>query len=139
MVWKDGDIVDIKPNSKTAEKLNDPYADIKSQIEITLKYEGLAYNKNETLPPDALWEWEVIYLFDGYWEISKTLNIKGHDITILMSAVEVNDLVKTRKEKRRVAAEFTKKNIPRNLTRKIGTYLGGKRRPRKNGKATRRR
>lgn len=135
MVWKDGDIVDIKPNSQTHEKLDYHDADIKSQIELELKHEGIAYDKKETLPEDALWGWEVVVYSDSYMEIRKTLKIKGHNIEIQMSPVNDSDLVKTRKAQRELTAELVKKSeIPRDIIRKIGQFVGGKRRPRKTRK-----
>lgn len=135
MVWKDGDIVDIKRKSETHEKLDYHDADSKAQIELELKHEGIAYDKKEALPIDALWGWEVIVYSDSYMEIRKTLNIKGHDIEIQMSPVNDSDLVKTRKAQRELAAELVKKpGIPRDIIRKIGQIVGGKRRPRKTRK-----
>lgn len=135
MVWKDGDIVDIKPRSETHEKLDYPYADSKGQIELELKHEGIAYDKKEPLPDDALWGWEVVIYPDSYMEIRKTLNIKGIDIEIQMSPVNDSDLVKKRKAQRELTAELVKKpGIPRDIIRKISQFVGGKRTSRKTRK-----
>lgn len=129
MVWKDGDIVDIKPNSETHDKLDYHDGDPKGQIELTLKDKGVVYDKNEPLPDDALWGWEVLVYSDSYMEIRKTLSIKGHTIEIQMSPVKDRDIVKTRKAQRELAAELVKKrDIPTSLTRNIVRFVGGKRR-----------
>lgn len=135
MVWKDGDIVDIKPHSETHEKLDYPYADSKGQIELELKHEGIAYDKKEPLPDDTLWGWEVVVYPDSYMEIRKILKIKGNEIEIQFSPVKQSDLVKTRKAQRELTTELVKKSgIPRDIIRKISQFVGGKRRSRKTRK-----
>jgi len=129
-------MVDIKPDSETDEKLNEPTADVKGQIKAELKEKGVEFDTNESLPPNALWGWEVVrWNNDTYWEIRKTLNIKGHDVEIQMSPVEHNDVKKATAEREMVSSELIKTKLPGDVIRNITKYVAGKRRTRKGKKS----